>query len=145
MNIRQAMSDDLASIYALESLAGFNSWSEKQLSHYLTVAKVWLLEDENTVIGFCIFQQVFDEIELFNIVLHPSQQGKGLAQKLLQYAFTYFDSRQVISCLLEVGKANVAAIALYERLGFEEVSVRKNYYHLASGVQDALLMKKNIH
>ena len=42
---------------------------------------------------------------------------------------------------LEVRPSNAAAIALYQRFGFEEVGRRRNYYDLPK--EDALILTKN--
>ena len=41
--------------------------------------------------------------------------------------------------MLEVGVENTGAIALYEKLGYQSISTRKNYY--GHGL-DALVMRK---
>jgi len=37
--------------------------------------------------------------------------------------------------------SNKPAIALYQDMGFETIETRKNYYPLADGKEDALIMK----
>ena len=41
---------------------------------------------------------------------------------------------------LEVRASNVAALALYESLGFNEATIRRNYYPTADGREDAIVM-----
>jgi ribosomal-protein-alanine N-acetyltransferase len=41
---------------------------------------------------------------------------------------------------LEVRASNASAIALYEKRGFAEVGLRRNYYPTAKGSEDAILM-----
>jgi ribosomal-protein-alanine N-acetyltransferase len=41
---------------------------------------------------------------------------------------------------LEVRPSNKAAIGLYESMGFNEFSVRKDYYPAINGREDAVLM-----
>jgi ribosomal-protein-alanine N-acetyltransferase len=42
--------------------------------------------------------------------------------------------------MLEVRPSNVAAVALYEKMGFNEIGVRRNYYPAGEGREDALLL-----
>lgn len=42
--------------------------------------------------------------------------------------------------LLEVRPSNLAALKLYEAVGFSEVGVRKDYYPAKGGREDALIM-----
>ncbi|MNR57792.1 ribosomal-protein-alanine N-acetyltransferase [compost metagenome] len=46
----------------------------------------------------------------------------------------------MVTLWLEVRASNRAAIALYEDLGFNEVTVRRNYYPSANGREDAIVM-----
>jgi ribosomal-protein-alanine N-acetyltransferase len=45
-----------------------------------------------------------------------------------------------VTLWLEVRASNVAAIALYESLGFNEATIRRNYYPTADGREDAIIM-----
>jgi ribosomal-protein-alanine N-acetyltransferase len=50
------------------------------------------------------------------------------------------ESRGIQTLWLEVRASNRPAIALYEQLDFNEVSVRRNYYPTADGKEDAIIM-----
>jgi ribosomal-protein-alanine N-acetyltransferase len=45
-----------------------------------------------------------------------------------------------LNMFLEVRASNVAAITLYDDIGFVEMSVRRGYYPTAKGREDAVLM-----
>ena len=49
-------------------------------------------------------------------------------------------AKGIATLWLEVRASNSPAIALYESLGFNEVTVRKNYYPAAQGKEDAVIM-----
>ncbi|MDU5730757.1 MAG: hypothetical protein E6Z80_17880 [Citrobacter freundii] len=51
-----------------------------------------------------------------------------------------FASNQGDRLWLEVRASNAAAIALYESLGFNEATIRRNYYPTADGHEDAIIM-----
>ena len=46
----------------------------------------------------------------------------------------------VVTLWLEVRASNVAAIALYESVGFNEATIRRNYYPTTDGREDAIIM-----
>ncbi|MGL4957504.1 MAG: ribosomal protein S18-alanine N-acetyltransferase, partial [Plesiomonas sp.] len=46
----------------------------------------------------------------------------------------------VLTLWLEVRESNLRARALYEREGFNEVTVRRNYYPCAQGRENAVIM-----
>ncbi|HEX3639914.1 MAG TPA: N-acetyltransferase [Ktedonobacteraceae bacterium] len=64
------------------------------------------------------------------VVIHPTVQGKGLAQQLLSHIIAYARSEHKLAALdLHVWEQNQPAIRLYETLGFE-VQHREIYYRL---------------
>ena len=70
----------------------------------------------------------------------PAFQRRGLGRQLLQHLIDELIKRDVLTLWLEVRASNLPAIALYEQLGFNQVSRRPNYYPTASGREDAILM-----
>lgn len=96
------------------------------------------------LVGFLICQQVVDEATLFNIAIHPCMQKQGLATSLLTDLIEELATKNVHTLWLEVRASNHTAINLYERLGFNEITVRKNYYPTAHGREDAIIMAYTI-
>ena len=45
---------------------------------------------------------------------------------------------------LEVRISNEVAIDLYKKMGFKEIGLRRNYYRLREGREDAILMSKTL-
>ena len=90
--------------------------------------------------GFAITQIVLDEATLFNIAIDPAFQRQGLGRTLLEEVIQQLEQKDVFTLWLEVRASNAKAIALYESLGFNELSVRRNYYPAAQGREDAIMM-----
>lgn len=119
---------------------GNSSWTaaefltdlQQQHSHYL-------LEERATPIAFLGFHQILDEIEITNIATLPDYQRQGLAEKLFNRLFAYVDKENVQQIFLEVRASNLAARRLYEKMHFQVIGERKNYYH--SPIENALIMK----
>ncbi len=59
---------------------------------------------------------------------------------LAAFAIRELETRDVFTLWLEVRASNAAAIALYESLGFNEATIRRNYYPTAEGREDAIIM-----
>ena len=57
------------------------------------------------------------------------------------YAAEAMGSKKVF---LEVRVSNVAATNLYLDFGFKQIGIRKDYYGLPEGKEDALLMSKSL-
>lgn len=96
---------------------------------------------ENEVVGFLQCSIISPESELYEIGIDKNFQGKGYANKLMDYYLEFAKLKGCETILLEVNKMNVKAICLYKKYGFCEYGERKNYYGVN---QDAVLMKLKI-
>ena len=66
-----------------------------------------------------------------------------MATRLLRASFNALDGVDTVT--LEVRAGNTAARALYERMGFQIVGHRAEYYSTSQGREDALLMSMLLH
>jgi len=133
--------DDLAQAYAIECRSHAFPWSEKTFASNQGERFINLrLDVDGKMVAFAITQVVLDEASLFNIAVDPAFQRRGLGRQLLQHLIDELIKRDVLTLWLEVRASNLPAIALYEQLGFNQVSRRPNYYPTASGREDAILM-----
>lgn len=98
------------------------------------------LSVDGEMAAFAITQIVLDEATLFNIAVDPAFQRRGLGRALLEQVIDEVEKRGVVTLWLEVRASNVAAIALYESLGFNEATIRRNYYPTVDGREDAIIM-----
>lgn len=134
---------DLAEAYQLELLCHVIPWSKQifysnQGERYLNL-KICI---DQQIVGFCICQTVADEANLFNIAIHPQFRQQGLAKDLLNELISRLMASNSPSTIwLEVRESNQAAIKLYHSLGFNEITIRKNYYPTATGdYENAIIM-----
>jgi len=141
MTISSLEPTDLAAAYAIEIRSHAFPWSEKtfatnQGERYLN----YRLDLQGEMAAFAITQVVLDEATLFNIAVDPAYQRRGLGRQLLEHLISELETRGVLTLWLEVRASNVAAIALYESLGFNEATIRRNYYPTKEGREDAIIM-----
>lgn len=132
---------DLATAFKIEQASHAFPWTEatfasNQGERYLNLK----LESQGQMAGFAITQRVLDEATLFNIAIHPSWQRRGFGRLLLAALIEQLESCGIVTLWLEVRASNHGAIALYENLGFNEVTIRHNYYPAASGRENAIVM-----
>ena len=132
---------DLTAAYAIETRSHAFPWSEKtfasnQGERYLN----YRLDVAGQMAAFAITQVVLDEATLFNIAVDPAFQRRGLGRQLLEHLISELETRGVLTLWLEVRASNTAALALYESLGFNEATVRPNYYPTKEGREDAIIM-----
>ena len=131
--ISQIEVSDFDRLYEIEQQAHLVPWSfgtlkNNQGDRYLNLK---LIENDQ-IIGFAICQIVLDEATLFNIAILPSHQGNGLVKLLLYELIAQLKEKAVQTLWLEVRESNPARF-LYEKIGFNEVDIRKNYYPKPSG------------
>jgi len=136
--LRPATKDDVAALVALER-ASFPvpNWPADTFLRYdCTVAEVF-----GEVGGFLVSRQIFPgnttepaEREILNLAVDPRHRRSGIATSLIQ-----LELRKKAVFLLEVRESNLAARALYERLGFIEISRREDYYN--NPTETAIVMR----
>lgn len=101
-----------------------------------------LLGDE--LIGYGIMQVAADEAHILNLCIDEPWQKQGFARLLLEHLMQLASQNRAHTVFLEVRPSNPRAIDLYERSGFNEVGLRKNYYDSASGREDAVVMARSL-
>ena len=139
MNIRPMEITDVEYICNIEQQVTPHPWRESQFVDSHAKHSCLVLVYEGSVIGYAIYHIVVGEAEILNIAIDSNFQGKGYGRQLLEHIITVV-TQQAERFFLEVRASNDTAIQLYESVGFVEVCLRRNYYQMASGSEDAILM-----
>jgi ribosomal-protein-alanine N-acetyltransferase len=92
--------------------------------------------------GFIVYWLVHDELHILNIAVAPRSRRRGVARALLDEAEARGRAAGATLATLEVRKSNLAAIQLYRRRGYRQVSIRPNYY--ADEGEDAIVMLRDL-
>ena len=142
MKIIEMNADHVASVAQLEKLCFSDPWSEKSIASELTnKLALWLVaEEDGEVAGYIGSQTVPDESDMMNVAVHPDCRRRGIAEALVNALCKALKERGSVSLTLEVRASNDPAKALYDKLGFEPVGRRPNYYR--NPKEDALILKK---
>ena len=80
------------------------------------------------------------ETDMMNIAVHPDFRRRGIAESLVNALVEDLQKQESHSLTLEVRASNEAAQKLYEKLGFMQVGLRKNYYR--NPKEDAYILRK---
>ena len=126
----------------LEKLCFSDPWSEQSIASELdNILALWYvaLEDDR-VVGYIGSQTVCGETDVMNIAVHPDYRRRGIGQILIEELIREVKNLGSISLTLEVRSSNAPAVSLYEKLGFSQVGLRKNYYR--NPKEDALILRK---
>jgi len=142
MDYREMKVTDIDDVIKIEQEANHFPWSRKNIEDCLKAHNnAWVFVNNlNEIIAYTIVQKVVDEAHLLNICVKPSEQGQGLGRKVLNHVIDFSESISSVLILLEVRSSNQRAQSLYLQAGFNEMSVRKNYYPAKEGREDAVLM-----
>lgn len=136
---------DLDGVVEVEAVSFINPWTRQMyLSElrYESIARIYVLRTPvHQVAGFCSFWLVFDEVHINNLAVRPECRGRGYATALLRHILREGEGLGARRATLEVRRSNLAAIRLYERLGFEVAGTRRAYY--THPTEDALILWKS--
>src|SRR5690606_2558786 len=92
--------------------------------------------------GFVLARTAGGEAEILTIAVIPASRGRGAGRALMLAAAAHAAQTGAQAMFLEVGTANSPALALYDRLGFARVGLRKQYYETGSPMgTDAVVLK----
>ena len=142
MEIRLMTADHVSQVAQLEKLCFRDPWSENSVSSELNnPLSLWLVAVEGEkVAGYVGSQSVMGESDMMNVAVHPDFRRQGIGERLILELIDHLANRGNHSLTLEVRASNVSAIALYRKLGFVQVGLRKNYYR--NPKEDALILRK---
>jgi len=141
MRIRRLTVEDLDAVVAIERAVSRIPWSRRAFEEELAEGdrRAWLLaEEDGAVLGYAGALIVLDEAHVVNVAVVPARWGEGIATRLLLELLGMLRARGVRDCTLEVRIGNERAAALYRRLGFAPVGLRRAYYPDTG--EDAIIM-----
>lgn len=135
---------DIDAALAIEQQLSPDPWRRYAFEQSLASHRAAVVVDsQQQLAGFALWSVVADQAELLNIALHRNHHGRGFGRLLLQSLIDQLPS-SVSTLFLEVRVSNFAAIALYNRCGFNQIGERRDYYRSSSaanaGREDALVM-----
>jgi ribosomal-protein-alanine N-acetyltransferase len=123
--------------------ASFNDgiWSLDQIrgSLSLETTKGWVAFNDNIFAAFILCQIMHEESEILTFCVNPSLRGQKIGERLMRHAIAALRDIGSKNIFLEVSADNFAACKLYEKLGFQIIGKRTDYYQNESKRADALL------
>lgn len=132
----------LAGVAELERLCFATPWSEAMLAEELyndTASFIVAEGEDGSVLGYAGLHVILDEGYIDNVAVRPDCRRQGIADRLLD-VFCRFGEEKLAFLTLEVRPSNEAAVALYQKHGFQEAGRRRDYYEAPK--EDALLLTR---
>ena len=141
MQFSEFKENDLSAIELIENEVHAYPWTRGNFLDSLKSNHTCLMMKVNDeIIGFSVIMFVLDECHLLNISIKISMQKQGYGSHLLNEVIRRANLAYSKTIYLEVRISNQAAIHLYDKHGFNEMSIRKDYYRAKEGREDAVLM-----
>lgn len=137
---------DLASVMVVEESGHAYPWTEGIFRDCMrTGYRCEVAELGEEIVAFSVLQIAVGEAHILNVCVHSKRRHKGIGSAVLTRLMGMAEQAQVHSIFLEVRPSNRAALGLYEKFGFIEVGLRKQYYPTATGREDALILAKELY
>ena len=151
---------DLDEVLKIESVSHIHPWTRGNFSDSLSAGH-WAYcirpqvdqmvkgsyLDPAVLWAYCILFPAVDELHLLNITVSPQLRKLGLGKRMMAAIEGVAAQQKMSRIILEVRPHNIAALALYQKLGYQQIGVRKNYYPASPDTgarEDALLLAKSI-
>lgn len=144
MNYRFAQVSDVPALCRLENAQPRAAhWGEAGWRTEIADASSCIVcaQKGNEIVGFVALRLAAGVGEILNVAVAPLYCRRGVGQQLLSRALSWVREHGGGEVTLEVGNANSPAIRLYQKVGFVQVGVRKNFYN---GNEDALILKLKV-
>lgn len=121
--------EDLQEIEIIDRKVQLFPWSYQQLKSSLDAFhQAWIMQQDDTIVAYCIWCEIIDEAELLTIAVSPEYQRKSHGWAMLLFFYEQCKQHNIKKCFLEVAEKNSAALSFYTKQGFVEIGKRKKYY-----------------
>jgi ribosomal-protein-alanine N-acetyltransferase len=145
VHIRPMVEIDLPEIAAIEQASYAFPWSENIFRDCLRVGYTCrALDLAGQVIGYGVMSLGAGEAHILNVCVRNEFRSLGFGRRLLEHLLERAGASGVAEAFLEVRPSNLAAIRLYQHLGFEQIGIRRGYYQAPDEREDAIVLKREI-
>ncbi|MBP7310837.1 MAG: ribosomal protein S18-alanine N-acetyltransferase [Candidatus Cloacimonetes bacterium] len=141
LSIRPTIKDDFPRIISIEQQAFVDPWPSEAFTDFL-LPWSYSLFHAGELVGYVFYSGVDDEMVIINFAIQPSCHHQGWGDYLLRETMNLMIETGVRHFFLDVRASNVPARRLYQKNGFSDLGIRKNYYRHPE--EDAIVMVKHI-
>lgn len=134
---------DLPQVAEIEKNIFSIPWSEKAFQDSMESENTIYIvaKEQDKVLGYAGMYCSFEEGNITNVAVDTSARRHSVGQDLIIDILNKGKEKGVTDFFLEVRETNYAAISLYEKIGFKESGIRKNFYEKPT--ENAVIMWKH--
>ncbi|MEX1997231.1 MAG: GNAT family N-acetyltransferase [Candidatus Andersenbacteria bacterium] len=139
--VRWMLKRERAKVLEIEAASWEIPWSEENLIHCLDKRNCTgeVIEYEDTIIGFMIYELHQTMIELLTLAVSPQWRRRGAGTRMVQKLASRLSVQRRPRLEVPVGEYNLAAQLFFRRQGFRAIGTLRNYWEDSS--QDMYLMR----
>lgn len=144
VRIERFVPSDLDAIMEIENSVFTLPWSRESYEELapLDTISIRVAKMGERVVGYMLFQNACEEVELHTIAVANEMQRRGIANDLMKYMLSEAARQGVRRVFLHVRPSNDVARALYAKFGFVAIAKRSKYYR--DDGEDALVMRLDV-
>jgi ribosomal-protein-alanine N-acetyltransferase len=135
---------DAVAIFGREKeIFGKQAWTLGQIKEELSGARRLYVGafDGVSIVGYAGIAHNGESADIHNVAVIEDYRRQGIARRLIARLERWASDQGAKKALLEMRVGNFEAMPLYQSLGYQEISRRKDYY--GSGL-DAIVMSKEL-
>lgn len=145
-SLRPVTEDDLDALAEIESRVHVAPWKKEHFAAELDkpYAEALVFTDDETdsiITGYIMVHWPLEGVsaaaQVLNVAVDLPYRGRGFAKEMLRQIAQVAGRKEVPEITLEVRRSNMAAIQLYQRIGFNIRQIRRHFY---SNGEDAYTM-----
>jgi len=146
VSVEPMRAEDMEAVLHIDRLSFPVPWMPTAFTTELSNRSACYLvaRSEGQVVGFGGAWVIMDEAHITTLAVHPQHRGRHIGERLLLALLEEGIRRRASRATLEVRQSNRAARHLYQKFGFYEAAVRKNYY-TDNGENAIVMWADNIH
>ena len=142
MAFRPMRAEDLDALIKIERAAYPYPWTLGNFRDCLESGySCWVGEVEGGLSGYWVMMLAAGEGHILNCCVAPAWQRRGFGRTLVEHLIDTARHHATDVLYLEVRPSNTRAVHLYQRIGFEGIALRRDYYPADQGREDALVMR----
>ncbi len=144
ITIDEMTADTAEDVAALEAKCFSDPWPYQSFINTLSNdnAQYYVCHADSLFVGYIGMYNLIDEVSVINVAVDPDHRGHGYGEMLMERAREYATAHGCPAITLEVRQSNVGARRLYEKCGYTEYGIQKNYY--TNPKEDAVLYRKEV-
>lgn len=103
--------------------------SREMVDSYLENGCCYVAKKNNHIVGVLVLIEITTHtLEIKNIAVGETEQGKGIGKLLLNHAEEVCSNKQYTKLKIATGNSSIAQLALYQKQGFEITGIDHNFF-----------------